>query len=83
MAKRAVAEKGQKAVGKTALCATEEAAREDLETLHGCPLSEQEWHRQSKRLTEFAKLLCRWETEQRAAAKCAKMESKTNHERVA
>jgi hypothetical protein len=82
MAKRAVAEKSQKP-RKTAPAATERVAREDMETLRGRPFSNQEWDRHSKRLIEFVKLLCRWDAEQRASAKCAKMESKNDQERVA
>jgi len=81
MAKRAVAEKSQKP-RKTAPAATERAARESLEALRG-PFSDPEWDRHSKRLIEFVKLLCRWDAEQRASAKCAKMESKNDQERVA
>ncbi len=83
MAKRAVAEESQKAIGKTAQSCSERAARESLEALGGRPLSDPEWDRYSKRLIEFVKLLSRWDAEQRAAAKCAKMESKNDQERVA
>ena len=83
MAKRAVAKEPRKAIGKTALSATEQAARESLEALGGRPFSDPEWDRYSKRLTEFVKLLCRWDAEQRATTKCAKMESKNDQERVA
>jgi hypothetical protein len=82
MAKRTVAKERRRAIGKTP-SPTERAAREGLEALRGRPLSDQEWYRHSKRLTEFVKLLSRWDAEQRASAKCAKMESKTNQERVA
>lgn len=83
MAKRRVAEEPQKAIVKTAPSATERAARESVDALRSQPLSDQEWARQSKRLAEFAKLLVRWGSEQRASAKCAKMESKADRERVA
>jgi hypothetical protein len=83
MAKRRVAKEPQKAIVKTAPSATERAARESVEALRSQPLSDHEWSRQSKRLTEFVKLLARWDSEQRAAAKCAKMESKADRERVA
>jgi hypothetical protein len=83
MAKRRVAEKPQKAIGQTVPSASERAARAGVEALRGSPLSDQEWTRQSKRLVEFVKLLARWDSEQRAAAKCAKMESKADRERVA
>jgi hypothetical protein len=83
MTERRVAEEPQKAMGQTARSTTERAARAGLEALRGGPLSEQEWARQSKRLAEFVKLLARWDSEQRAAAKCAKMESKADRERVA
>lgn len=83
MAKRRVAEEPQKAIGQTAPSSTERAARESVEALRSQPLSDQEWSRQSKRLTEFVKLLARWDSEQRASAKCAKMESKADRERVA
>ena len=82
MAKRRIAEEPQKAIGKTVPSATERAARESVEALRSQPLSDREWSRQSKRLTEFVKLLSRWDAEQRAATKCAKMESKTDRERV-
>ncbi len=83
MAKRAVAEEPRKAIGKTAQSCAERAAREGLEALRGRPSSDPEWDRHSKRLTEFVKLLSRWDAEQRASAKCAKMESKNDQERVA
>ncbi len=83
MAKRRVAKEPQKAVGKTVPSAIERAARESAEALRSYPLSDREWDRQSKRLTEFVKFLARWDAEQRAATKCAKMESKTDRERVA
>jgi negative regulator of replication initiation len=83
MAKRRVAKEPRKAMGKTVPSATERAARDNVEALRSYPLSDQEWNRQSKRLTEFVKLLGRWDAEQRAATKCAKMESKTDRERVA
>jgi hypothetical protein len=83
MAKRAVAEKPQKAIGKTAQSCSERAARESLEALGGRPFSDQEWDRLSKRLNEFVKLLSRWDAEQRASTKCAKMESQSDQERVA
>jgi hypothetical protein len=83
MAKRRVAKEPQKAIGQTVPSTTERAARAVVEALHGRPLSDPEWNRQSKRLTEFVKLLARWDSEQRAAAKCAKMESKADQERVA
>jgi hypothetical protein len=83
MAKRRVAKEPQKAIGKTVPSATERGARESVEALRSYPLSDQEWSRQSKRLTEFVKLLARWDSEQRASAKCAKMESKADRERVA
>ena len=83
MAKRRVAEEPQKAIGQTAPFTTERAARESVEALRSEPLSDQEWARQSKRLAEFVNLLARWDSEQRAAAKCAKMESKADRERVA
>ena len=83
MAKRRVAKEPQKAIVKTSPSATERAARESVEALRSQPLSDQEWARQSKRLAEFAKLLARWDSEQRASAKCAKMESKADRERVA
>jgi hypothetical protein len=83
MAKRRVAEESQKAIGQTARSTTERAARAGVEALRGGRLSDQEWARQSKRLAEFVKLLARWDSEQRAAAKCAKMESKADRERVA
>jgi hypothetical protein len=83
MAKRTVAKEPQKAIVKTAPSATERAASESVEALRSQPLSDHEWSRQSKRLTEFVKLLARWDSEQRAAAKCAKMESKADQERVA
>jgi len=54
-----------------------------MEALHARPLSDQEWDRHAKRLTEFVKFLSRWDAEQRAAAKCAKMDSKADRERVA
>jgi hypothetical protein len=83
MAKRRVAEEPQKATGQIVPSTTQRAARAGVEALRGGPLSDQEWARQSKRLAEFAKLLARWDSEQRAAAKCAKMESKADRERVA
>jgi hypothetical protein len=83
MAKRRVAKEPQKAIVKTAPSATERAARAGVEALRGGPLSDQEWARQSKRLTEFVKLLARWDSEQRASTKCAKMECKADRERVA
>jgi hypothetical protein len=83
MAKRRVAGEVQKMIGQTVPSPTERAARAGVEALRGGPLSDQEWARQSKRLTEFVKLLARWDSEQRAATKCAKMESKTDRERVA
>jgi hypothetical protein len=83
MTKRRVAEDPQKAIGQTVPSPTERAARAVVEALRGGPLSDQEWSRQSKRLTEFVKLLARWDSEQRASAKCAKMESKADRERVA
>jgi hypothetical protein len=83
MAKRAVADEPRKAIGKTALSETERAARESLEALRNRPSSDQEWDRHSKRLIEFVKLLSRWDAERRASAKCAKMESKNDQERVA
>jgi hypothetical protein len=83
MAKRAVADEPRKSIGKTRLSATERAARESLEALGGRPLSDPEWDRYSRRLTEFVKLIYRWDAEQRASAKCAKMESKNDQERVA
>ncbi len=82
MAKRAVAEEPQKAIGTTAQSCSERAARESLEALRG-RFSDLEWDRHSKRLIEFVKLLSRWDAEQRASAKCAKMESKNHQERVA
>jgi hypothetical protein len=82
MAKRAVANEPRKTIGKKALSRSERAARESLEALRG-PFSDQEWDRHSKRLTEFVKLLSRWDAEQCASAKCAKMESKNDQERVA
>lgn len=63
--------------------AAEQAARESLEALRGSPLSDQEWDRHAKRLTEFVKFLSRWDAEQRDAAKCAKIESKPDREWVA
>ena len=83
MAKRRVTAESRKAIGQTAPSATERAARQSVEVLGGGPLSDQEWNRQSKRLIEFVKLLSRWDVDQRAATKCAKMESKTDRERVA
>ncbi len=83
MAKRRLAKKAQQAIGKTVPSAIERAARESVEALRSYPLSDREWDRQSKRLTEFVKLLARWDSEQRASAKCAKMESKADQERVA
>jgi hypothetical protein len=82
MAKRTVAEERRKTIGK-APSVTERAARESLEALRGRPFSDQEWDRHSKRLTEYIRLLSRWDSEQRGSAKCAKMESKTDQERVA
>jgi hypothetical protein len=82
MAKRRVAEEPN-AIVKTAPSTTERAARASVEALHGRPLSDPEWARQSKRLAEFVKLLARWDSEQRASAKCAKMGSKADRERVA
>jgi hypothetical protein len=81
MAKRRVATERRKAIGMVP--SSERAARAGVEALLRRPLSDQEWSRQSKRLTEFVKLLARWDAEQRAATKCAKMESKTDRERVA
>ncbi len=81
MAKQAILDEPRKPTGKTP-SAAERAAREDMETLRG-PFSDQEWDRHSKRLIEFVKLLSRWDAEQRASAKCAKMESKNDQERVA
>jgi hypothetical protein len=83
MAKRRVAEEPQKTTGQIVPSTTERAARAGVEALRGGPLSDYEWSRQSKRLTEFVKLLARWDSEQRASAKCAKMESKADRERVA
>jgi hypothetical protein len=83
MAKRAVLEERRKATRKTAPSASEQAARETVEGLHARPLSDQEWDRYSKRLTHFVRLLSRWDAEQRASAKCAKMDSKADRERVA
>jgi hypothetical protein len=82
MAKRAVSKERRRSIGKVS-SATERAARAGVEALRGRPLGDQEWNRQSKRLTEFVKLLGRWDAEQRAATKCAKMESQTDRERVA
>ena len=82
MAKQAIPQEHRKPIGKTPSPA-ERAAREGVEALHGRPLSDPEWGRHSKRLTEFVKLLSRWDSEQRASAKCAKMESKIDQERVA
>jgi hypothetical protein len=82
MAKQAAAE-SQKAIGKTVQSCSERAARESLEALGGRTFSDQEWVRHSKRLTEFVKLLYRWDAEQRASSKCAKMESKNDRARVA
>jgi hypothetical protein len=82
MAKRRVAKERQKAIGMVP-SASERAARAGVDALRSQPLSDHEWSRQSKRLTEFVKLLSRWDAEQRAATKCAKMESKTDRERVA
>jgi hypothetical protein len=83
MAKRAIPEERRNAIEKTAPSATERAARAGVEALRSRPLSDQEWIRQSKRLTEFVNLLARWDSAQRASAKCAKMESKADRERVA
>jgi hypothetical protein len=83
MAKRAIPDERRNAIEKTAPSATERAARESVEALRSYPLSDHEWNRQSKRLIEFVRLLGRWDAEQRAATKCAKMESKTDRERVA
>jgi hypothetical protein len=83
VANRGVNEERWKAIGKTAPSASEQAAREAMEALHARPLSDQEWDRHAKRLTEFVKFLSRWDAEQRAAAKCAKMDSKADRERVA
>ncbi len=83
MAKRAVADEPQKTIGKKALSCSERAARDGVEAFRGQPLSDPEWARLSKRLTKFVKLLYRWNAEQRASAKCAKMESKNDQERVA
>ena len=82
MAKQAIPQERRKPIGKTPSPA-ERAAREGVEALHGRPLGDREWDRYSKRLTEFVKLLSRWDSEQRAPTKCAKMESKTDQERVA
>ena len=82
MAKRAAAET-QKAIGKAVQSCSERVARESLEALGGRTFSDQEWDRLSKRLNEFVKLLSRWDAEQHASTKCAKMESKSDHERVA
>jgi hypothetical protein len=57
MAKRRVADEVQKAVAQTARSTAERAARAGVEALRGGTLSEQEWSRQAKRLTEFVKLL--------------------------
>jgi len=83
MAKRPVAEEPQKGIGKTAQSCSERTARDGMEALCAHPLSDSEWVRHSKRLTEFVRLLYRWDAEQRASAKCAKMESKNDQERVA
>jgi hypothetical protein len=83
MAKRRVAKEPQEAIRKTVPSVTERAARQSMEALRSQPLSDHDWSRQSKRLIEFVKLLARWDFEQRAAAKCAKMESKADRERVA
>jgi hypothetical protein len=83
MAKRAVFEERRKATRKTTPSASEQAARETVEGLHARPFSDQEWDRHSNRLTDFVKLLSRWDSEQRASAKCAKMDSKADRERVA
>jgi hypothetical protein len=83
MAKQRAATETQKVIGQTARSTAERAARAGVEALCGGPLSDREWARQSKRLTEFVKLLARWDSEQRASAKCAKMESKADRERVA
>ncbi len=72
----------RKPTGKTP-SAAERSARESVEAFRSYPLSDHEWNRQSKRLTEFVKLLARWDSEQRASVKCAKMESKADRERVA
>ena len=82
MAKQAILEEGRKPTGKTPSFA-ERAARDGMEALRGRPSSDSEWALHSKRLTEFVKLLYRWDTEQRASVKCAKMESKNHQERVA
>ena len=63
--------------------ASEQAARACVEALRARPLTDQEWDRHSKRLTEFVRFLSRWDAEQRDAAKCAKIESKPDRERVA
>ncbi len=82
MAKQAIPQERRKPIGKT-LSPAERAARERLEALHCRPLSDPEWDRYSKRLTEFVKLLSRWDFEQRGSTKCAKMESETDQKRVA
>ena len=63
--------------------AAEQAAREDLEARHGHSLTNEEWHRNSHRLMEFVAILTRWDAEQCAVEKCAKMEAKAKKEQVA
>ena len=82
MAKQAILKEGRKPTGKTPSLA-ERAARDGMEALLRQPLCDSEWALHSKRLTEFIKLLYRWDAEQRATTKCAKMESKNDQERVA
>jgi hypothetical protein len=82
MAKQTIPEERQTPTGKTP-SAAERSARDGVEALRGQPLSDPEWARLSKRLTEFVMLLYRWDAEQRATTKCAKMESKNDQERVA
>jgi hypothetical protein len=82
MAKQAILDEGRKPTGKTPSLA-ERAARDSMEALRRQPLCDSEWALQSKRLTEFVKLLYRWDAEQRVTAKCAMMESKNSQEGVA
>lgn len=83
MAKRAASEERQRVIEKTIPSAAEQAARAGMEAFHSRQSIDEEWNHHSKRLTEFVRILSRWDAEQRTSPKCAKMESKSDRERVA